>query len=293
MGRRKAVFRGAWYPDSKDECESHIKDFLKDNKGILHGNFKGGIVPHAGWLYSGSVACRTIGSIAASIGLQGRHIDCIVIFGLHMRSDDHPLILEFGSWETPFGDIDIQENFGADIVEKAMAEKVTIQKMSGRSFPEENTIELQLPFIKYFFSDIPIVAIGVPPNQDAMKIGKAVYNAAKDNGFEIAVIGSTDLTHYGQSFGFTPVGQGEKAYEWVKKNNDAKAVKALMSMDGEEIVRTGTANHNMCCSGAAAAAATVSKLLNATKGVKVEYASSYSQSSPDNFVGYAGILFAS
>lgn len=292
MGRKKAVFRGAWYPESKAECESHIKGYLKDNNGILKGNFKGGIVPHAGWLYSGSIACRTIGSIANSID-HGHDIDCIVVFGLHLRSDDPPIILESGTCETPLGDINIEKNLGSAIVEKAMADKIKIWKKSYRSFPEENTIELQLPFIKYFFPDVPVIPIGVPPNQDAMKIGKAVYNAAKDNGLEIVVIGSTDLTHYGQSFGFAPVGHGDKAYEWVKNKNDASAVKALLSMDGEEIVKTGTTNHNMCCSGAAAAAATVSKLLNATKGVKVEYASSYSQSSRDNFVGYAGILFAS
>ena len=290
MGRKRAAFKGSWYPESKDECESNIKGYLQDNKGIIKGNFPGCIVPHAGWYFSGSIACRTIASLAASFD-QSRNIDCIVIFGLHMRVDDSPLLLGAGSWETPFGDIDIHESFGSKIVEEAEAKGVKLTKKTHTSFPEENTIELQLPFVKYFFKNIPIVPIGVPPNQDATKTGKAVFNASKELGLDIAVIGSTDLTHYGQSFGFTPAGQGEKAYEWVENENDAKAVKALIAMDAEQIINNGNLKYNMCCAGAAAAAATTSKNLGAIKGIEVEYASSYSRSSGDSFVGYTGVLF--
>ncbi|MCP3874442.1 MAG: AmmeMemoRadiSam system protein B, partial [Desulfobacteraceae bacterium] len=176
MGRKKASFRGTWYPASKDECESNIKDYLKDHNGIIKGDFQGCIVPHAGWYFSGSIACRTIASLAFS--KKGKNIDCVVICGLHMRQDDTPLIFESGSWETPFGDLDIDKDFGASILEKAEAEEVELIRKSDKSFPNENTIELQLPFIKYFFKDTPIVPIGVPPSQDAIKTGNAVYNAA-------------------------------------------------------------------------------------------------------------------
>ncbi len=210
-----------------------------------------------------------------------------------MRLEETPLIFESGSWETPFGELDIDKDFGAIILEKAEAEEVELIRKSDKSFPNENTIELQLPFIKYFFKNTPIVPIGVPPSQDAIKTGKAVFNAAKDSGLKIVVIGSTDLTHYGQSFGFTPAGQaGEKSYEWVKNENDAKAVKAMVSMDAEQIIKNGNSKYNMCCAGAAAATSTICKKLGSTKGIQVEYASSYSKSPGDSFVGYSGILFS-
>ncbi|MCK5098328.1 MAG: AmmeMemoRadiSam system protein B, partial [Desulfobacteraceae bacterium] len=116
MGRKRASFKGTWYPDSRDECESNIKTYLKDNKRIVKGNFQGCIVPHAGWYFSGSIACRTIASLS-----QGRNPGCIVIFGFNMRADDSPLLLEAGAWETPFGDIEIHESFVSSIVEKAEA----------------------------------------------------------------------------------------------------------------------------------------------------------------------------
>ncbi len=290
MGRKKASFRGTWYPASKDECESHINDYLKDQNGIIKGDFQGCIVPHAGWYFSGSIACRTIASLAFSKGRK--NIDCVVICGLHMREEETPLIFESGSFETPFGDLDIDKDFGASIVEKAGAEEVKFIRKSDKSFPNENTIELQLPFIKYFFNNTPVVLIGVPPNQDAIKTGKAVFDAAKGNGLEIVVVGSTDLTHYGQSFGFTPAGQGEKSYEWVKNENDASAIKAMVSMDAEQIIKNGNSKYNMCCAGAAAATSTTCQKLGSTRGIEVEYDSSYNKSSGDSFVGYSGILFS-
>ena len=290
MGRKKASFRGTWYPGSRDECESHIKDYLKDKNGILKGDFQGCVVPHAGWYYSGSIACRTIASLAFQN--KKRKIDCVIVCGLHMHKEDSPLLLGSGSWETPFGELDIDEAFASRIVAKSDSEGIKISNKSHQSFPSENTIELQLPFVKYFFENTPIVPIGAPPTKDAIKLGSAVYNAAKDLDLDIVVIGSTDLTHYGQSFGFTPAGLGEKSYEWVKNDNDANAVKALISMDAEQIINNGNSKHNMCCAGAAAAAATICKKLGSKKGIKVEYDSSYSKSPGESFVGYTGILFS-
>jgi MEMO1 family protein len=292
MGKKKAAYQGAWYPESAEECESHIKGYLKENNGIVKGNYTGCIVPHAGWYYSGSIACRTIASLADSFVKKGRDMDAVIIFGIHMNINDSSVILGSGSWETPFGDLNIHKDLGRIIIENTLAQRVNILEKTHKSFPEENTIELQLPFIKIFFPDTLIVPIGVPPNQDALTIGSTVFDSARDLGLNIAAIGSTDLTHYGQPYGFTPVGTGEKAYEWVRDKNDAKAVKVMSSMDGEEIVRTGNVKHNMCCPGAAASAAVLSKLLGATKGLEVEYASSYSQSPGDSFVGYTGILYS-
>ncbi len=286
MERKRAAFRGTWYPETKKECESKVRKYLKDDKGIIKGDFSGCIVPHAGWYFSGSIACRTIASLN-----QNRNIDAVAVSGLHMHGSDSPLLLGSGLWETPFGDIDIHEELGSSIIAHAGAEGIKIIRESTQTFPEENTIELQLPFIKYFFKNTPIVPLGVPPGRAAIKTGIAVFNAAKDLKLNIAVIGSTDLTHYGQSFGFTPVGGGKKAYEWVKNENDADAVKALIAMDADQIIKTSTLNHNMCCSGAAAATVTICKELGLTQGVKVEYASSYNRSPGDSFVGYTGILF--
>ena len=59
---RKAVFAGSWYPSSASECEREITGFLEEGKNLNPPGraLVGGIVPHAGWYYSGSIACNVI-----------------------------------------------------------------------------------------------------------------------------------------------------------------------------------------------------------------------------------------
>ena len=280
MNEKKAGFAGTWYPETHKECEKEIKKFLKHKSKILKGNFKGSIVPHAGWYFSGSIACRAIAA------MQSKKIDTVIIFGIHMHPDSKPCIMIDGAWNTPFGNLEINKDLACFI-----GEKENLKKETCFSFPVENTIELQLPFIKFFFPKVSIVPIGVPPSLIAINIGESTVKAAEKLETNIILIGSTDLTHYGSNFGFAPMGSGEKAYKWVKQENDKKAVNAILKMNPLEIIDQSFENHNLCCAGAVAATVAGMKKINATKAVEIDYSSSYEKKPENNFVGYTGILF--
>ena len=57
MGIKRADFAGSWYPGTKRECTKTIEQYLK---GIPESSKEyegyGGIVPHAGWYFSGRTA---------------------------------------------------------------------------------------------------------------------------------------------------------------------------------------------------------------------------------------------
>ena len=59
---RKAMFAGSWYPSSAAECKTEINSFLEEGKSFESPDRRlvGGIVPHAGWYFSGSIACNVI-----------------------------------------------------------------------------------------------------------------------------------------------------------------------------------------------------------------------------------------
>ncbi|HKK90923.1 MAG TPA: AmmeMemoRadiSam system protein B [Desulfobacteraceae bacterium] len=280
MERKKAAFAGSWYPGKAGECQAQIDSFLADKSGALKGNFKAGIVPHAGWHFSGSIACRVIASLAR----EG--VDAVVLFGMHMHPGSTPCILAGGAVETPLGDIPVHGELA-----KALAQRCAMKKESPSSFPGENTIELQLPFVKHFFPGASIVPVGVPPSPVAGEIGRAAVEEAESLGLDIAVIGSTDMTHYGAGFGFTPAGTGEKAHEWVKNTNDKAGVDALLAMDADAVVAQAEKNHNLCCAGAAAAAVAAAERMGAVRSVSLDYATSYEKNPDSSFVGYCGILF--
>lgn len=281
MERKRALLAGSWYPGSAKDCRNQIQSFLRDSPGPMAGDFVGGIVPHAGWFFSGSIACRVMAS------LRNPAVDTVIVFGLHMHPGSPACILASGSWETPLGDIDIDTLIAGDLYSQSGC-----QIRSPKTFPEENTIEVQLPMVRYFFPGASLVAVGVPPvASTAARIGKAVVEAGIRHGKTMRVIGSTDLTHYGDNFQFTPAGTGPGAHEWVVGTNDRHAVQAMLSMDGAAIIDQAATRHNLCCSGAVAAAVAAAGALGATRGTEFDYATSYDKSPGSSFVGYAGILF--
>ena len=287
MEKKKMAFAGSWYPAGSGECEASIQGFLKEKQGYpLDGGFMGGIVPHAGWYFSGSIACRVIASLDPKKGSDEK-IDTILLFGAHMHQQSKPFILTHGAIETPFGDIEVDRQLADEI-----CADVRIRKRTPLNFPEENTLELQYPFIKYFYPDAKIVVCGVAPSFFAAVIGSMAAEEAKKLSRNIRIIGSTDMTHYGPDFGFTPAGTGKKAVEWVKNENDRNGIQAMTEMDESKIIAQGLQNKNMCCAGAAAATAAACKKLDAVKAVELDYATSFEKSASESFVGYAGILYA-
>ena len=281
MDVRKAAFAGSWYPDSAVECEADIQGYIA-KASLPDTSCVGGIVPHAGWYYSGEIACRVIHRLSS-----GPPPEVVVVFGMHLHPGSPNIIMTQGAWETPFGDLYIE----ADLARR-LTHAFGFQVETAQRHTRDNTIELQLPFIKYFFPDTKIVPLGLPPSETSLEIGVAAAEMIADLGLNARVIGSTDLTHYGFNYGYTPKGTGASAVAWVKDDNDRRVVDAMLSMDPGAVIREGLSHQNACCSGAAATAIAASKTLGATRAEEVSYATSYDKQPSDSFVGYVGILFS-
>lgn len=297
MEIKPSAFSHSWYPGTAGECESAISGFIKENNKRdpgIPGLCIGGIVPHAGWVYSGRIACRVIAALApekegtrgAGSGHGQEDVDTIVLFGAHMRPSDPGFVLASGGVDTPFGPIEADGELA-----EALADRTGLAPMSPATFPDENTLELQYPFIKFFFPHVRLVVAGIPPSDLARQAGEAVVAAALALGRTIRIIGSTDMTHYGPNFGFSPAGRGSAAVDWVAEENDGPAIDGLAALDWQEIISQGMNRHNMCCSGAAAAAAAACKKMGAAKGLCLDYATSYETSRSDSFVGYCGMVY--
>jgi MEMO1 family protein len=283
MKVRKSLFSGSWYPGNASACEKEIKGFLKEypTETISDRFLTGGIVPHAGWYFSGSIACNVIHCLT-----KEKSPDVFVIFGMHLHSGSPAHIMTEGAWETPFGAIEIDNKLASELCQKFSFHIETADR-----FTQDNTIELQLPFIKYFFKDSKIVPIGAPPTKDSLEMGKTVVAISKQLGLQLKVIGSTDLTHYGPNYGFMSHGRGASAVDWVRNENDRRVIDAMLTMEPEKVIKESTANQNACCGGAAATAIAAAKALGAQKAETIAYATSHDKSPGDSFVGYVGIVF--
>jgi len=231
--------------------------------------------------FSGAIACRVIEALSLEASP-----DTLLVFGRHMHPGESPVLMPSGSWQTPFGPLPVDEALVAELMPN-----FHFKLESPRHFEPDNTIELQLPFIKYFFPDASIVAVGVPPAESAMAIGRSAVEIGQRQHKRLAVIGSTDLTHHGANYGYSPHGHGPRAVARVREKNDGPMVTAMEEMDASRVLTQARDQHSACCAGAVAAALTAGHCLGAVRGETLAYTTSYAKSPGDSFVGYAGILF--
>jgi len=290
MTTRKPIVAGQFYPGRESACIDEIKQCI--HAGSLPRDLPqaivAGIVPHAGWTFSGSVAALVFSAI------KKRHpnVQTFIILGAaHGYFAPTPAIYDAGSWNTPLGDLAIDQNLARTLLDKTGA----VSDLQAHS--TEHSIEVQMPFIKYLFGSARILPIIVPPNADAVTLGKQIGDLIASSNQKIVCIGSTDLTHYGPRYGFTPLGTGPNALQWAKDVNDQLFIDAALNLDAEKILQTAAKNANACGPGAAAATVAAAKTLHAPKGRLLAHTNSSEVmlqimgTSSAESVGYAAIVF--
>jgi AmmeMemoRadiSam system protein B len=284
MEVRSADFAGSWYPGSERECRRAIEELSQasppcpgEGKGLV-----GGVVPHAGWFFSGKIACSVIKCLS-----YHDSIDTCIVFGRHLHPGAKNYIMKEGAWATPLGALEIDTEVASRI-----SEEFPFALETPRRHEQDNTIELQLPFIKFFFPEAKVVPVGVPPAETTLQLAKRTAEIASESGRRTIVIGSTDLTHYGHNYGFSPAGMGQDAVNWVKNVNDKRVMDLMIRMDAQGVIKESLTNQNACCAGAAAAAITAARVLGAKRGEMLTYSTSYDIRPDNSFVGYVGIVFS-
>ncbi|MFH1491134.1 MAG: AmmeMemoRadiSam system protein B [Pseudomonadota bacterium] len=284
MAVRRPDFAGSWYPGREADCRRVIQEFAETEISLPSpGKSRvGGIVPHAGWVFSGRIACQVIKALK-----HGEDPDTVVIFGRHLHSGGKNYLMREGSWETPIGDLKIDQELADGLLSE-----FSFQVETASRHDPDNTIELQLPFIKYFFPEAGILPVGVPPAAASLRIGETLAELSGRSGRKTLFLGSTDLTHYGYNYGFVSRGVGEEAVRWVKEENDKRMVDLISLTDAEGVIKESLRNQNACCGGAVGAAIASSKKMGATRGDKVLYGTSYDIRPDSSFVGYVGIVFS-
>ena len=282
MGYRKPDLAGAWYPGGEREVCKTIEGYIagvqipkEPYRGI------GGIVPHAGWYFSG----RTAFSVFYSISKKSSP-SLIWLFGMHLPPQGPDYIFIDDGYETPLGRLPLH-------VEAAgmLLDSFDFLKEDSKGYSQDNTIEVQLPFVKYLFPEARIVTVGVSPARRAYEIGERAASISQELGAESCFIGSTDLTHYGPNYSFSPHGTGKDAVRWVKEENDKPIVDAFLQADWEGALHSALSRQDACCPGAVAAAIGAVRRTGIKKGVLVQYTTSYDINPDSSFVGYAGVVY--
>lgn len=190
---RKAAFAGKFYPGKKSELSLEVSRCFSDNalgpRGIFEENeaLFAGIVPHAGFAYSGPCAAEFYSRLPSNGKLK-----TVVILGPnHTGLGKNALsIAPWDYWETPLGRVPVNQ---------ALAQKLSeteVFQVESAPHSSEHSIEVQLPFLQERLGKFSILPIAVSGGEPGLfqTAGKALAESIELK--KTIVIASSDLNHY-------------------------------------------------------------------------------------------------
>ncbi|MCL2211349.1 MAG: AmmeMemoRadiSam system protein B [Treponema sp.] len=265
-----------WFPR---DCAS-VSSFLSDFNGQKR-IFGAAIAPHAGWYYSGRLSALAVAGLKPEAGT-------IVVIGGHLAGGREPLFAMEDAVKTPFGAMEIDTDLRNALMNDFGGSEDCYR---------DNTVEVLLPIVHHFFPKAKLLWLRLGAGIESFERGKIISKAAAKLNRTINVIASTDLTHYGANYGFSPKGGGKAALDWVREENDAAFIKAVESADSGEVLRRADEDSSSCSAGAVLGVMGFAEAQKLGKARLLEYATSADisikegEGIPDSFVGYAAFTF--
>ncbi|NOY22400.1 MAG: AmmeMemoRadiSam system protein B [Acidobacteria bacterium] len=214
---RQAVFAGSFYPADG----AAIVDFFKDVVApVAPVQACGVICPHAGHIYSGKTAFKTLSSVKIP--------DRVLMLCPNHRGLGQPLAVSSAdAWDTPLGpvsvDMDLSEN---------------VASFYGASFDNdahrlEHSLEVQLPLLKILNPEVRIAAVSVGVGQRDLLQKFADHIAKLVSGTDMLVFASSDMSH------FVPAA--------VAKQADGLVMDRISEMDADGMMDVVLKKHISMC----------------------------------------------
>ena len=267
--RRPAV-AGQFYSGDREALIREVEGCFKGPLGpqrtpeVAKGprRIMGGIAPHAGFMFSGSVAAHFYAEIASD-GVP----ETYVVLGPNHTGHGSGIALSTEDFETPLGVAKVDKEFAKEL-------RKDVVDVDDTAHYFEHSLEVQLPFMQYLSQDFTFVPIcmGFQDYDAAVSLGKAIREASKDR--DVVVVASTDFSHY--------------VTAETAKSKDGKALEAIQTLDPKRLHDVVMEeNISMCGYGP------VMAMLAACSGGQVrilKYATSGDVRPMRDVVGYASVV---
>ncbi|MCF8057460.1 MAG: AmmeMemoRadiSam system protein B [Desulfocapsa sp.] len=265
---RSPAVAGRFYPGDAESLRLNIQELTgevpAEKKKVLAA-----VSPHAGYVYSGSVAAKTLGGIKIP--------ETVVLLGPNHTGQGAPVGLSTRTWDMVMGEVPVDHDF----IEDLLGETDYIEK-DELAHQYEHSLEVQIPFLQMAQPNLSIVPISIShvSYQLLDEIGLSLAEVIKRSNKEILLVASSDMTHY------EPREAAEKKDHYV--------LKKLADMDPSMLYRSVTGHRISMCGIMPVTVALITALeLGATKTELVCYTDSGEiTGDTDQVVGYAGVLIS-
>jgi hypothetical protein len=184
---RKPAVAGTFYPADPKALRDSVERLLHEapaRPSSAQAPPKAVIVPHAGYIYSGSIAAAAYSTIAP----RARRLRRVVLLGpSHYRSFRGLALPGAAAFVTPLGDIRISRDAAHEL--RAFKQVHVLDE----AHVHEHSLEVQLPFLQVLlptFELVPLVVGDVLPEETAEVLERLW------GGDETLIVVSSDLSHY-------------------------------------------------------------------------------------------------
>lgn len=262
---RRAAVAGAFYERERDRLEKQLRDCFSGITREENENVLGAVVPHAGYMYSGSVA--------ASVYAKLPRADIFAIVGPNHQGIGSLVAVSKDRWVTPLGEVEVDEAF-VDALPKRIID------LDENAHKYEHSIEVQLPFLQFLFNRnfhfVPI-CIGLSDEDTVREVGEDLADTISKTDKKVVVIASSDFTHYEP--------------DRIAREKDEYVIEAIKALDVAKFYnRVYERNSTACGIGPIAAMMHAAKKLGAKEGKLIKYATSGDVTGDmSGVVGYGGI----
>jgi len=290
MHTREPIVAGQFYPAGREACLAEVQACIAAGTlpEQLPATIVAGVVPHAGWTFSGALAAL----VFSAVRRRRQRVETVVICGAaHGYLGAQPAIDDSDAWATPLGTIALDGTLRERLAQQGA---VTIDASAHR---REHSIEVQVPLIQHLFPQARLLPVIVPPLATAVAFGEALAEAAAQTQTDAVYVGSSDLTHYGPRYAFTPQGAGAEGTHWAHEVNDRAFIDLALDVEPERLLAQAVENGSACGPGAVAATLAVVRSLGAKRGTLLAQTNSneimrrkMGTRSRDS-VGYAALVF--
>jgi hypothetical protein len=186
---KQADLSGKWYSSNPHELRELIDHYINDAEvEDIKGTPLGFVSPHAGIRFSGPVAGYAYRMI------EDLSPELIVVIGFSHRYffPGKVSILKGDHYETPIGNVKIDRKITDDLLDTSDM----ISNMP-RVFASENSIEMQMPFIKASAPESRLLALCICDQKRMVcdRLADSLYGVLKDRE-RFVIIASSDMCHY-------------------------------------------------------------------------------------------------
>lgn len=200
MDMLESTISGTWYPGSANEIRALANEWENRAKSDIGGSSRPNIliVPHAGWEYSGEIAWQVFRRV------RGAAYSRVVILAPSHRAwiENRLVAPEAAAVATPLGPIAIDREF---IDRLALSAPVVRNDGIHRA---EHSAQIEYPFLQLVLAEgfklVPLVMGAFGADQMAM-CARALSGLMDEH---TLLVVSSDFTHYGADFDWTPFGAG-------------------------------------------------------------------------------------